>query len=167
MKKILFAVCLFVLAVACSNQEQNNSNHGDASVQESQSDEKWFGETFEINNIQNIGAVVNGLDSLEEMEAVVKAKVGEVCQVKGCWMNVSDEGGNELFVQFKDYGFFMPKDLTGQEVIMKGKAYREITSVEDLRHFAEDEGLSAEEIAAITEPEEELKFMASGVKIVH
>ncbi|MCE2790741.1 MAG: DUF4920 domain-containing protein [Saprospiraceae bacterium] len=49
---------------------------------------------------------------------------------------------------------------------MLGKAYRETTSVEDLKHFAEDEGKSAEEIAAITEPKTELKFMASGVMIL-
>jgi len=60
----------------------------------------------------------------------------------------------------------MPKDLAGQQVVMLGKAYRETTSVEDLKHFAEDEGKSAEEIAAITEPKTELKFMASGVMIL-
>jgi len=46
---------------------------------------------------------------------------------------------------------------------MEGKAYKEETSVEELKHYAEDEGLSQEEIDAITEPVYELKFMASGV----
>ena len=71
-----------------------------------------------------------------------------------------------VFVKFKDYGFFMPLDLAGSEVIVQGKAYKEVTSVDELRHYAEDEGLSAEEIAKITEPEEELKFMADGVIIL-
>jgi hypothetical protein len=38
--------------------------------------------------------------------------------------------------------------------------------VDDLKHFAEDEGKTPEEIAKITEPKEELKFLASGVKIL-
>jgi hypothetical protein len=38
--------------------------------------------------------------------------------------------------------------------------------VEDLRHYAEDEGKTPEEIAQITEPVVELKIMASGVKIL-
>ena len=46
---------------------------------------------------------------------------------------------------------------------MEGKAYREVTSVDELKHYAEDEGKTPEEIAAIVEPVEELKFMASGV----
>ena len=46
---------------------------------------------------------------------------------------------------------------------MNGKAFKEVTTVEELRHYAEDEGKSEEEIAAITEPVEEYKFVADGV----
>ena len=49
---------------------------------------------------------------------------------------------------------------------MEGKAFREVTTVEELRHYAEDEGASQEEINAITEPTEELKFMANGVLVL-
>jgi hypothetical protein len=38
-------------------------------------------------------------------------------------------------------------------------------AVEDLRHYAEDEGKSKEEIAKITEPLVELAFEAEGVII--
>jgi hypothetical protein len=94
----------------------------------------------------------------------VKGKIEGVCQAKGCWMNITSSNTDKsMFVKFKDYGFFMPLDASGQTAIMNGKAYREITSVEELKHYAEDEGQSAEEIAAITEPIEELKFMADGV----
>jgi hypothetical protein len=37
--------------------------------------------------------------------------------------------------------------------------------VEALRHYAEDGGKTADEIAAITEPEIELVFEASGVRL--
>ena len=96
-------------------------------------------------------------------------KVSEVCQAKGCWMNLTsgaDSTHVEMFVQFKDYGFFMPKDLAGKEVIVEGKAYKEATSVEELRHYAEDAGKTEEEIAAITEPQMEKKFLATGVVLV-
>jgi len=97
----------------------------------------------------------------------VKAKVDAVCQMKGCWMTLTALDSNEeIFVKFKDYAFFMPLDLAGQNVIVDGIAYREVTSVDELRHYAEDEGKSPEEIAKITEPAEELKFMADGVIIL-
>lgn len=109
------------------------------------------------------------LETADSVNVVMRAKVAEVCQAKGCWMNIVDPAGTaegEIFVQFQDYGFFMPKDLSGQEVIIEGKAYTEETSVEDLKHYAEDEGKTAEEIAAITAPVMEKKFMATGVVIV-
>ena len=109
------------------------------------------------------------LDSLDSLQVVVKATVVDVCQTKGCWMNLTDapNGSQEqIFVQFKDYGFFMPKDIAGREVVVEGTAYKEETTVEELRHYAEDAGKSEAEIAAITEPVMEKKFMATGVVLV-
>ena len=117
----------------------------------------------------SLADVSRQLDTVDSLNVIVKAKVSDVCQAKGCWMNLAD-GTNtteeQIFVQFYDYGFFMPKDIAGREVIVEGKAYKEQTSVEDLRHYAEDAGKSAEEIAAITEPVTEKKFMATGVVLV-
>ena len=69
-------------------------------------------------------------------------------------------------VRFKDYGFFVPKDLSGAKIVMNGKAFSEMTPVEELKHYAEDAGKTAEEIELITDPEYQLKFYASGVKIM-
>ncbi|MDZ4749753.1 MAG: DUF4920 domain-containing protein [Saprospiraceae bacterium] len=109
------------------------------------------------------------LETADSVNVVMRAKVGEVCQAKGCWMNIVDAAGTtegEMFVQFQDYGFFMPKDIAGREVIVEGKAYKQETSVEELRHYAEDAGKTPDEIAGITEPIMENKFMATGVVLV-
>jgi hypothetical protein len=66
-------------------------------------------------------------------------------------------------VTFKDYGFFVPKDSKGKEVVIEGIAMRKVTPVDELRHYAEDAGKSPEEVAAITEPVQELAFEAVGV----
>jgi hypothetical protein len=71
--------------------------------------------------------------------------------------------GEEMRVTFKDYGFFVPLDAAGKTVIMEGKAYYDTTSVDMLRHYAEDAGESPEEIEKITEPKLELAFEATGV----
>lgn len=113
--------------------------------------------------------VVKQLDTTDSLNVVLKAKVGEVCQAKGCWMNLVDNQATtdeQLFVKFKDYAFFVPKDIVGREVLIQGVAYTEETSVDELRHYAEDAKKSAEEIAAITEPVKEKKFMATGVVLV-
>jgi len=89
--------------------------------------------------------------------------IEECCQKKGCWMKVDLGNGKSMRVTFKDYGFFVPKDAAGRQVVMDGVASFEETSVESLRHYAEDAGKSKEEIEAITEPTKELVFEARGV----
>jgi hypothetical protein len=74
-------------------------------------------------------------------------------------------GQDQAMVKFKDYGFFMPKDLAGQEVIMQGKAFVAEVSVDEQRHYAEDAGKTPEEVLAITEPKKTLSFESSGVLV--
>jgi hypothetical protein len=121
------------------------------------------------DNPASFADVVNQLDTKDSINVVVKAKVAEVCQAKGCWMSLVDnqsQTDEQLFVKFKDYAFFVPKDIAGSEVLVEGIAYTEETSVDELRHYAEDAKKSAEEIAAITEPVKEKKFMATGVVLL-
>ncbi len=125
----------------------------------------------EINKVDAISyeemvAKMAGSDSLNTK---VMGTVEGVCQAKGCWMNIVSDNPDQpsMFVKFKDYGFFMPKDIAGKRVIMEGYAFKEVTPVEELRHYAEDEGKSSAEIAAIVEPKEELKFLASGVLLLN
>jgi hypothetical protein len=124
-----------------------------------------FGEEFEANNVIDMSKVFEQLTTQDTVKAVVSGTVESVCKKKGCWMNLKSDlaGDKELFVKFKDYGFFMPLDCEGRSLVMNGMAFKEITTVEELRHYAEDEGLSQEEIDLITEPEEEYKFVADGV----
>lgn len=159
MNKLTFILAIVVLSfVACKNSGNDTTS----------ADGIHFGEVIDTTGMINYADLLAQMAVSDSVQAKVVGNVSGVCQTKGCWMNIvsdSDTSKIEMFVQFKDYGFFMPKDLAGKEVVMLGKAYREVTSVDDLKHFAEDEGLTAEEIAKITEPKTELKFMASGVMI--
>ncbi|MEZ4982505.1 MAG: DUF4920 domain-containing protein [Saprospiraceae bacterium] len=144
--------------------DHEGHDHGDATAAEG--DGVHFGETIEEDGAEDLAAFLPKMATVDSIDAKLVGTVESVCQTKGCWMNLQTENGEEIFVQFKDYGFFMPKDIAGRKVVVDGYAYRQVTSVDELKHYAEDEGASAEEIAAITEPKEELKFMASGVKLV-
>ena len=99
----------------------------------------------------------------DTLDTKITAKVLDVCQSKGCWM-ILDLGEEQTArVKFKDYGFFMPKDIKGKEVIVNGKAFANELSVDELRHYAEDAGKSKEEIAAITAPVKTYSLLADGV----
>ena len=91
------------------------------------------------------------------------SEIKEVCAAKGCWMKLPLSEEKEVMVRFKDYGFFMPLDSQGKEVVLEGKAFVQTTSVAELRHYAKDAGKSKEEIAAITNSKKEFSFEANGV----
>jgi Domain of unknown function (DUF4920) len=101
-----------------------------------------------------------------KFEGKITAKVLEVCQEKGCWMKVDKGNGETLMVKFKDYGFFMPKNLVGQTVVLEGEAKIKEVSVKQLKHYAEDAGKSKEEIEKIKEPKKETQFIAKGVLVL-
>ena len=159
-----YIISTFLLAVIflISCKQQNTA----APVVEEETGYQYFGEKIENIEAKSFSELMADLENQDSVYTQVKANVEAVCQTKGCWMNLIDgqaESDESLFVKFKDYGFFMPKDIAGQTVVIEGYAYREVTSVDELRHYAEDEGKSEEEIAQINEPVEELKFMAHGV----
>lgn len=107
----------------------------------------------------------------DTVRATVTGTVVKVCQKKGCWMTLQPSGATAeadepYMVRFKDYGFFMPKTLSGREVVVAGVARTAVTPVEELRHYAEDAGKRAAEVAAITEPRTEVSLEAVGVRVL-
>lgn len=126
----------------------------------------YFGEEFKISNkVDKTSAPYEGLVATDTLQTQIMGEVTEVCQAKGCWMKVKLDSEDEVFVRFKDYGFFVPKDAAGKKVVMNGAAFLEEMSVEDQKHYAEDEGASEDELAQITAPKKTLRFEADGVLI--
>ncbi len=105
------------------------------------------------------------LKKADSIRVKVKGNIASCCQAKGCWMKMPLTASQEMTVKFKDYGFFVPKNAGGKAAVIDGWAYKELVSVDELKHFAEDAGKSKEEIAKITKPEERVTFMADGVLI--
>jgi hypothetical protein len=123
----------------------------------------YYGDKITPDGAITVDQLVKKMGTKTEMTAKVTGTVLDVCQAKGCWMTIQKSDGTKMRVTFKDYGFFVPKDIAGKTVIMEGVAKVTETSVEELRHYAEDAGKSKEEIKKITEPKKELTFEASGV----
>lgn len=95
----------------------------------------------------------------------IVGNVKEVCSVKGCWMIVTG-GGKKARVTFKDYGFFMPRNLVGERIVATGVLSVETVSEADARHYAEDAGKSKKEIEKIVGDQQEINFEATGVQVL-
>jgi len=143
MKKILFSL-IVLLAIACTNNQKT--------------EETVVIQKFGDENITEDGAITGNelmaiLETEDSAQVKVIATISDVCQKKGCWMEVDLDEKNQMLVRFLDYGFFMPLDAAGTTAIIEGIAKVDTLSVAWLKHQLEDAKASQEEIDAITEPE--------------
>ena len=99
------------------------------------------------------------------LKVKLKGKVTEVCQAEGCWIKIQSPDGN-MMVKMKDHKFTVPVILNGKNIVIEGFAESKLTTLEQLRHFAEDAGKSKAEIAKITEPKKELIVQANGILVL-
>lgn len=126
-----------------------------------------YGAKFEVKNSISVPELGVTLENTDEFKGQVQGEVLEVCKKKGCFIRVNaGEGKDPVMVRFLDYGFFMPQDIVGKQVVLDATASIKETSVERLQHYAQDAGMDASEIARITEPKKEVIIIASGVKVV-
>ncbi len=105
------------------------------------------------------------MKSGDTLQTAFRAEVLEVCQAKGCWMRLALSDKEQVMVRFKDYGFFVPKDLAGSEVLIEGLAFISEVPEEERKHLAEDGGATEEELSAIVGSAKEYGFEASGVRL--
>ena len=169
MKKYLLIIAVAAAFYSCKDETKNNVEEQVVEKEVVEVKYKSFGKEIMADDAIAANSMLTHYKDLkvgDTIDTKVKLKVNEVCQAKGCWMTADLGDGNEVRVTFKDYGFFMPKNISGEEVIVNGKAFVKEMPVEELRHYAEDAGKSKEEIEAITDPERTYSLVADGVLLV-
>ena len=122
-----------------------------------------YGEKINPENAIESNQINKMLLKQDSIHTKVVGTVESVCKKKGCWLKMDAGDGQTMMVRFYDYGFFLPKDCEGKKIILEGSAFKTETSVEELKHYAEDANKSKEEIAKITEAETAISFEATGV----
>ena len=124
-----------------------------------------YGAALTADNAQPIQHLFQLLGSRDSARIKLTGKAASVCQAKGCWLTMTTADGQAMRVKFKDYAFFVPKNISGKTVVVDGWAHREIVPVEYQKHYERDAGKSEKEIAAITQPQQQVNFMADGVLV--
>ena len=161
MNKMIFSVIALAILASC------NSPKTETQTIEIVNGTAYFGDSVKNDQAIELASIQTEMKGESKKDMKIKGVVKEVCQEKGCWMTMTLDNGDEMRVTFKDYKIFVPKDLGGKEVVLDGFAYTDTTSVEKLRHYAEDAGKSEAEIAAITSPKQQLAFEAKGVVVMN
>lgn len=124
-----------------------------------------YGADMDGNTVLGTDEMISVVETSGTFSGKVSGEIKEVCTKKGCWFTMDLANGEPMRVTFKDYGFFIPTNSQGFPIILEGVATMTETDVETLKHFAEDQGKSKEEVDAITAPKREITFEATGVVI--
>ncbi|GAB2942574.1 DUF4920 domain-containing protein [Hymenobacter coalescens] len=170
MKRTLLALTAAVaLLGACQQQTTpDTAASGKASTETAAAakpDGQTYGAAVTEEGAQPMSALPTVLGTQDSAQVKLVGQITDVCQAKGCWMKMQTADGKEMRVSFKDYAFFVPKDVKGRTVVVDGWVRREEVPVADLQHYAKDAGKSDKEVAAITKPEQQVNFLADGVLI--
>jgi Domain of unknown function (DUF4920) len=159
MKNLVYALAFLLFLTACGGEKKTESG----AVENAKLN--FYGEKITEDGALPAADLLAKVGSADSMQVKVKGKITECCQSKGCWMKV-DLGNNQTMrVEFKDYGFFVPLNSSGKEVIFEGVVRKKELSEAERKHFAEDAGKSKEEVEKIKGAEKEVSFEASGVII--
>lgn len=156
MKKLIGSLALAFLAINMNAQApEGKALPGDT-----------YGAKITEQGAVSIARVPVMLQTKDTIKVKIKAVVVSSCSKKGCWMNLKIDDKTTAFVKMKDYEFFVPTAIEGKTVVLEGIAWNETTSVEELKHYAEDGKKSQAEIDAIKEPKKEVRFLADGILVV-
>ena len=161
MKKILTLSLLTVAFVSCEQKKETTPEI-------TKVDYAVFGDSISTDGAITSAEMMDKFKTLKEgdtLEVKFKSGINEVCQKKGCWMTLDLADDKEAFVKFKDYGFFVPKNADNEQAVVNGKAFVSIESVNELKHYAKDEGKSQAAIDSIVAPEVTYSFLSYGVLI--
>ena len=159
--KNIFTLFLIAVLLSCSTNHQNREDNSPST----NGNITFYGKEISNDSLQVFNQEKEIVMNTGLKPCKFSGKIVETCSKKGCWMTL-DTGEDTLFIKFRDYGFFVPIDsVEGKTAVIQGDLFLDTTSLEMLKHYAEDAGKSEEEIALITEPIYELGFIADGVII--
>lgn len=164
MKKTVILSVLIASVFGACNQNKEAAQTTEPEVQYS-----VFGDSITAADALDKEAMLAKYEGMKEgdtLEVKFTSKIQAVCKKKGCWMNLDLGKDKSAFVKFKDYGFFVPTaGAEAHDAVISGKAFLNITSVDELKHYAKDGGKSQAAIDSIVAPEVKYGFVANGALI--
>jgi hypothetical protein len=122
-----------------------------------------YGAGLTLEETTPLREVVSRPELYLDRTLLVRGRIRDVCQKKGCWMMLTD-GDSRMRVRFADYGFFVPKDCSGKDAYVEGRAAVEEISEKEARHYEAE--ASDGDPSKIRGPQRVVTFTATGVRLV-
>ena len=98
-----------------------------------------FGKPLTIKQPMPLATLLAHADDYNGKTVQVKAKITDVCQAMGCWLELVNEDGQHLRFEAHEAGIEFPKDSAGRMVIAEGKFVKSELSKEAATEKAKED----------------------------
>lgn len=128
-----------------------------------------YGKGVSIEKATPIATILEKPESWKGKDVRVEGKVVGVCQKRGCWMEIADEGGKRLRVKVEDGVIVFPQEAEGARAVVQGKV--QVIDLEKdeyvgwLQHLAEEQGQSFDPAAIGEGPYQLIQIAGTGAEI--
>ena len=118
-----------------------------------------IGEPVVGQSIEGLAAVYAAPAAHFDKTLLVEGTIKAVCQSKGCWMQIEDQGVTSMVRWETGCGgkYVFPKDAIGEQVVVQGSFYAKEIAAADKEHMEQESG------GALTIPEQTYEMNASAV----
>ena len=104
-----------------------------------------LGKPLTLKDPVSVSTLLAHPDDYSGKTVLVKGKISAVCQMMGCWMDLTDAGGTQrIHIDVGHDSFQIPKDASGKTVLAEGRFTKsELTreqAIERAREEAADSG---------------------------
>src|SRR5512145_438918 len=90
---------------------------------------RTFGKPLSSKKALSLQEALQQPSKYRNQKVLLEGKISDVCQMKGCWLMLSD-GERAIRIKFEGYSFFVPKDSRGKKVRAEGLLRQETLSEE-------------------------------------
>ena len=125
---------------------------------------RTFGKPLSIKKAVRLQEALQQPAKYQNQKVLLEGKISDVCQMKGCWLMLSD-GERTIRIKFENYSFFVPKDSRGKKVRAEGRIVQETLSEAMARHYAAEQSTKSDP-SEIKGPQRVVTFEAAGVAIL-
>jgi hypothetical protein len=166
MKQIIFVLLFISSFYACNSNKTAENN--DATASDSAKKEMHYGIAMQFDEATPVADMAAKVKTERQFNGNVTGVITAVCKHAGCWADLDCGNGQTIKILFRNADsteFSIDKNAIGRTLTAHGIGFLDTTSVEKLKHYAEDDEKSKEEIAKITEPEIVVGFRADAAML--
>jgi len=80
-----------------------------------------LGKPLTVKEPMTLATLLAHPDDYQDKTVQVKGKITEVCQMMGCWLDLTNDEGQKVRIKVEDGELVFPKDAAGKSAVAEGK----------------------------------------------